>query len=318
MNKSNQDWFWPREEQPASSEDGKKGIVAGIKRFSKTDGPGTRTTISMKGCLLHCLWCCHPESIGFAPEVVYNPAECINCGRCATECTHGAHQMTAGKHFFDRSLCLLCLDCVEHCPQGALRIIGREMQVNEILSLLERDREVFEQTGGGLTLSGGEPTAQFDFSLALLQQARRMGLHTCIKSNGFGPPVFYRELIPLVDLFIWDMKHTDNEKYESCTGVPFDFVRKNILAMDKAGKESFLRCILVDQFNSQEDSLDGIASFCRRLNHCRGIQLIPFHCKSNYSRPEAFFWPPENGVPTDAQFTQARDVLEHKWGLVMI
>ena len=182
----------------------KKGLVFDIQRFSIHDGSGIRTTVFLKGCPLRCVWCHNPESLEKEPEVSFVPAKCIGCGCCFKTCVQGGHVLRDGRHILVRAVCKRCGACAAKCPSQAIEVIGREMTVADVIAEVVRDKPFYETSGGGMTLSGGEPMAQFGFSLALLQAAKVEGLHTCVETSGYGSKKRFLELRHFVDLFLWD------------------------------------------------------------------------------------------------------------------
>lgn len=182
------------------------GLVFDIQRFCTHDGPGIRTVVFLKGCALDCPWCHNPESKSSHPELFYTPSLCIACGKCVEVCPAQAHVIQDGMHGFDRRKCIVCLRCSEACPALALETAGKEMTPEQVMAVVERDRVFYDESGGGITISGGEPTVQFEFTKKLLQAARESKFHTCIETSGVGAGEKYLELLPLVDLFLWDIK----------------------------------------------------------------------------------------------------------------
>lgn len=189
--------------------------------------------------------------------------------------------MTEGMHVFERSRCTVCLECVERCPTRALEVAGREMTVEEVIAEVMRDRVFYEQSGGGITVSGGEPMAQFEFTRELLTAAKRAGLHTCIETSGVGPTARYVGIVPLVDLFYWDLKDTDRTRHRANTGAALEPILANLKAVDEAGGVTFLRCIMLAGLNMTPDHLDGIIKVYRGLTNCRGVELLEYHRLGN-------------------------------------
>lgn len=289
------------------------GTVFDIQRFCTHDGPGIRTVVFLKGCSLDCAWCHNPESKSRQPELFYTPRLCIGCGSCASVCPEGAQRMTEEGHTFDRSLCRTCLTCVERCFSRALEIAGREMTADEALAEVEKDRVFYEESGGGLTLSGGEPMAQFEFIRAVLEGAKN--LHTCIETCGFGPSERFLEILSLVDLFLWDIKDTDEARHLQNTGAPLAPILENLSLVDEAGGVTILRCPLIVGVNLSNDHLDKIASIYRSLRNCRGIELLPYHPlgDSKYARLGIPRAPDPSLEPTPEMISAARAYLLGKW-----
>jgi len=254
------------------------GMIFDIQKFSIHDGPGIRTTVFLKGCPLRCLWCHNPESWESAPEISLIRSKCIGCGHCFAACPLNNHVMDgSGERIFHRARCQRCGICAEKCYTGAIERIGREMSVEEVMADVEKDRAFYETSGGGMTLSGGEPLFQFDFTLALCQEAQRRGLHTCIETSGFAPFGQLEQLMPFVDLFLYDYKETDPERHREYTAVPREGIVENLLRLDRLGARTILRCPIVPGLNAREDHFAGIAALANRLDNLREVHLMPYH-----------------------------------------
>ena len=253
------------------------GTVFDIQRFSIHDGPGIRTTVFVKGCPLSCLWCHNPESIESQPEIAFLAEKCIGCGYCFKTCPKGCHVMENEQHVLHRDTCERCGRCTLECYAQALELIGKEMTVDEVIDTVLRDQPFYETSNGGMTLSGGEPLTQFDFTKALLDRARTEGLHTCVETSGFAPRERVLELVPWVDLFLWDYKETDPAKHEEYTGAPPDAILANLQAIDDAGAAIILRCPVIPGLNDRPDHFEGIASTATALTNVQEIQLEPYH-----------------------------------------
>ncbi len=253
------------------------GTILSIERCSMHDGPGIRTTVFLKGCPLRCLWCHNPESQAFEAELFFLHERCRQCGACVAVCTLGCHGVGDGEHRIDRSACTACGRCVEACACGALEIKGRPATVAEVMNEVEQDRAYFDASGGGLTLSGGEPTAQLDFSRALLDAARAASIHTCVETAAIAPTERLIELARRVDLFLIDWKETDPARHRQYTGVDCGRIRENILSLDAAGAAILLRCPIVPGLNDRDDHFAGIAELAEALQHGQGVEVMPYH-----------------------------------------
>ncbi len=250
--------------------------VTEIQRFCMHDGPGVRTTVFFKGCPLRCAWCHNPETQQATQQLLYYPQKCIGCGACITVCPHGAHREQEGLHVFDRTRCQGCLSCVQACCSGALEPSLKEMTLEEILEIVEKDRPFYGALGG-ITLSGGEPMAHPREALALLEECRRRGIGTAMETCGYFDGQYLPALVPLVDLFLWDFKDGNPARHKEYTGVDNARIREQLLRVDALGGASILRCILVKGVNMQEDHYEAIASLWHSLEHCRQVELLPYH-----------------------------------------
>jgi len=255
----------------------KLGRIFQIQRFSIQDGPGIRTTVFLKGCPLCCLWCHNPESVQAGQEVFFSASQCMGCGYCFEHCAQHAHRMVDGVHVLDREACVACGECGKGCYTGALEMVGYEASVEEVLAEVLKDRPFYETSGGGMTLSGGEPLTQFEFSRALLAAARESGLHTCVETSGFAPFEHLLALLPLVDLFYIDCKETDPARHQDYTGVTLARIVENFTRLDALGVVTVLRCPIVPGLNARDDHFLGIAALANRLHHVKEVHILPYH-----------------------------------------
>ena len=215
------------------------GIVANIQRFTIHDGPGIRTEFFLKGCSLRCQWCSNPETYERYPQVGVNSKKCICCGYCLKACeAHGKNAIIISEHGvtgIDRAKCDNCLLCEDECFSGCLSIWGDKMTVEESMDVIRRDRDFYEKSGGGVTLSGGEALLQWEFCRDLLKQCKEEGIHTCVETALHVNPQAIDEVAPCVDLFITDIKQMDSEIHKKYTGAGNKTILKNIkkiIAMD--------------------------------------------------------------------------------------
>jgi glycyl-radical enzyme activating protein len=269
------------------------GIVFDVRRGSRHDGPGVRTAVFLKGCPLRCAWCPNPESWSAASELWFDLAACTDCGDCVAACAGGAHAVESGRHRLDRARCLVRGDCVGACRHAALRVVGRAMSVDEVIEIAERDRPLYSSCGGGLTISGGEPLAQPEFTRALLSAARRRGIHTCLDTSGDAPAEELESVLPLVDLVLFDYKATGSERHRQLTGVAGTRIRRNLVLLIAAGVPLVLRVPLVSGVNDTPEHLDAIASIAETAGV--RVEVMPYRAlgakKLRLDRPDADEWP---------------------------
>ncbi|MBM3890431.1 MAG: glycyl-radical enzyme activating protein [Verrucomicrobia bacterium] len=253
------------------------GRIFDIQRFAIHDGPGIRTTVFLKGCPLRCIWCSNPESISPRPQMSYLAERCIACDECFKVCKPNAlSKDLAGKALVDRARCTHCGDCVPKCDPKALELVGRDVSVEDVLAIVLRDRDYYEQSGGGLTLSGGEPIAQTDFVEALFCDAKTRGLHTCLETSGYADWSVLRRLLPVVDLWLYDFKDANPRLHAKFTGVSNTQIIANLRRLHAAGAPILLRCPMIPQINARKDHLDGIAALARDLPRLGGVELLPY------------------------------------------
>lgn len=254
-----------------------KGIIFDIQRFSLHDGPGIRTTVFLKGCPLRCIWCHNPESMKMAPQLSYKKAKCTDCMSCVLACPNSAHRAVEGLHKLDFTRCKFSGSCVDACAFGALTQIGREMTSEEIIAEVIKDHMYYENSGGGITISGGEPMLQFPFALELLKQARKLGIHTCMETSGYSATEKYHEILPFVDLFLFDYKATGEEHHKELTGVGQDLILANLEFLAKNGAHILLRCPLIPGINDQTEHLQAISMLSQKYENIEGVEVLPYH-----------------------------------------
>jgi len=255
-----------------------RGMVFDIKRFAIHDGPGIRTTVFLKGCNMTCWWCHNPESRNPSRELFLYVNKCRMCGRCVEVCPNGAHSLAGGKHVLEGDKCKLCGRCVDECPFGALRIVGEEKSAGEVMDEVLEDKHYYDVSGGGLTVSGGEPLLQVDFTYALLKLAKESGLNTVLDTNGSDGKNDYEKILPVVDIFFVDVKHTEDDRHRDECGIGWLKVEDNIRWLDGKGARIILRCPIIPEFNAEDDGhWRKIAELARELGSVRAVEYLPYH-----------------------------------------
>lgn len=254
------------------------GRIFNIQRFSIHDGPGIRTTVFFKGCPLHCLWCGNPESIRPEPSLSYVREKCIACGACLDRCPERALAADGeGKPRLDRDRCTACGKCAEVCDAKSLEVVGRQMTVAEVMAVVLRDADYYSASGGGLTLSGGEPLMQDEFALSLLSEAKAAGLHLCVETSGLAAWQVFQRLAPVVDLWLYDFKETDPRLRQKFTGFWNSEILANLRRLHGAGAKILIRCPMVPQYNARTEHLDGIVALAHELPNIQGVELLAYY-----------------------------------------
>jgi pyruvate formate lyase activating enzyme len=246
----------------------KRGHIFNIQRYSLHDGPGIRSTVFLKGCPARCWWCHNPESQLESPEIARSEARCIACDACLLACHEGLQP---------REHCILCGDCAEACPTGARSLVGAEMTVGQVVASVMRDRMFFEDSGGGVTFSGGEPLGQPEFLRALLSSFRALEIRTALDTAGLCPTQTLLGVAPLVDLFLFDLKCIDREKHLQGTGVDNALVLENLEALSGVHDNIWIRVPVVPGFNDTPQEMEAIARLAARYRAVRQVCLLPYH-----------------------------------------
>ena len=251
-------------------------MIFNIQKFSTNDGPGIRTVVFFKGCPLRCKWCANPESQRFSVDVLWNADQCLHCGRCASLCPKGAVAIAPeGKVTVNAELCSGCGVCVSQCPARALTMEGEEKSIRDILFVCLQDREFYEESGGGVTLSGGEALAAEE-ALPLLKALKENGISTAVETCGFISGNVIAQAAEFTDLFLFDIKHWDEQKHSEGTGVSNSLPLKNMKMLLSEGRNVLPRMPVIPGYNDSPDDARGIA---RRLKECGAdrLQLLPYH-----------------------------------------
>jgi pyruvate formate lyase activating enzyme len=255
------------------------GLVTNIQRYALQDGPGIRTTVFLKGCPLACAWCHNPENISRQPQVMVVETRCLRCGECLAACPQPSAAVLAPDPVTLRAPagCTHCGACVDACPTGARTLLGQEWTVEEVMNAVVRDRLFYESSGGGLTVSGGEPLLQFDFLQALLAAAKAEEIHTALDTCGFAPEGRLLELLPLVDLFLYDLKAINEEQHLRLTGVSNRLILDNLRRLADLQAQLWLRIPIVPGVNDDPAELELLAQFAASLGRVRQVNLLPYH-----------------------------------------
>jgi pyruvate formate lyase activating enzyme len=277
-----------------------RGVVFNIQRFSIHDGPGIRTTVFLKGCPLRCGWCSNPESASPTPEIITRDGKCIRCGKCVKACSQEAITVLENSRIIQWEKCNQCLKCAEVCPSGAIERAGEYMSVAQVMDKVARDAGFYGHTDGGMTLSGGEPLVQWQFSLGLLQEAKRRGFHTALDTSGHADWEVLDKVLDHVDLVLYDVKHPDSVRHQEATGVPNDRILENLRkTVAKPGLRVWVRHALIPRFSDTEGDLEKLCELVLALSPpVEKMSLLPYH---KFGEPKyeatgkAYPW---KGIPT--------------------
>ncbi|MCQ2174774.1 MAG: glycyl-radical enzyme activating protein [Bacteroidales bacterium] len=320
-----------------------------IKRYSINDGPGIRTTLFLKGCPLRCVWCHNPESWSEEPQILFKSGKCIGCLSCVEACPQGLDPRTAlssrsgsalenvgcadptlkGPPSYDAeggtvfqgtagngnaTKCLLCGKCVEECPTCALEMCGKEYPMDELMAEVEKERQIMEDSGGGVTICGGEPLMHPSYLLELLKELGSRGFHRTVDTSLFASPDTVREVVENSELLLIDLKHMDADKHKLCTGQSNGLILDNIRMVAGMGADFFIRIPLIDGVNSNEGNIEATATFLESLDgwERRTVNLLPYHDigKGKHERMHTVYNPDGLQMSTPSEETQQRCVAQ--------
>jgi pyruvate formate lyase activating enzyme len=293
-------------DSPASS-----GMVFNIMRYSVNDGPGIRTTVFLKGCPLRCRWCHNPESISPRREIAYRQDRCLKCGDCLAACPHGAIVPLDGYFITLRKRCHQCGTCVQVCVSDAREIVGKEMTVAQVMEEVEKDIVFYDESGGGVTFSGGEPLDQAEFLLGLLKACKENGIHTAIDTTGFAAPERLETVSGYADLFLYDLKILNDAKHVEFTGASNALILSNLKLLVSMGSQVIVRVPIIPRFNDNLVDIHEMGEFVASLGGIKEIDLLPFHeiGRSKYERLGIECTMPESTPPSEQELNQVVDEL---------
>lgn len=254
-----------------------KGCVFNTQRFSIHDGTGIRTVIFLKGCPLRCLWCANPESQSASRELEYIKVRCKGCGWCVKTCQNSALSFGKDGVIIDRNVCQRCGECASECYSRALKLMGEDMTVEQVFEKIAADEVFYKNSGGGYTLSGGEPLAQIDFCLELVEYCSNAGIDGAIETSGYGDTEKFKKLCAGLDQVFVDIKHMDSETHRELTGVSNELILKNIKEIQETAKQVTIRVPVIPGLNDDEENIIATARFCAELEKVTLLELLPFH-----------------------------------------
>lgn len=253
------------------------GLITDIQNFSIHDGPGIRTSVFLKGCPMRCFWCHNPETWSIIPEVQYFEEKCTGCGNCSKICPGVMKTDKEGKREFVHALCTLPENCSEECNYDALELRGKWWSPVDLFNVLIKDIAYFRNSGGGITLTGGEPLLQHEFCLEVLKLCKSAGIHTAIETAAYCKWEDLKSLLPWLDLVIMDIKHMDDDIHKKCTGVSNKIILENALKLNETGIPLLIRTPVVPGINDNPEDIGNIAEFIKDFKNLTGYELMPFH-----------------------------------------
>lgn len=250
-----------------------KANIVEIKRFAVHDGDGIRTTVFFKGCPLKCLWCHNPETLSPERQLAFYEHKCISCGNCAEVC--GCHTFLENIHRIDRKKCTMCGKCAAVCPQSALEVFGKEASTDEICTILLKDKDFYIESGGGITLSGGECLLQSEACFEILKIMKQNGINTAVDTCGFVPRSAIDKVMPYTDTFLYDIKAIDEDVHIKCTGQSNKIILDNLVYIDSCGAKSEIRIPYIPNYN--DGQIDKIGKFLSGLSSVIRVRVLPYH-----------------------------------------
>jgi len=253
-------------------------LIFDIKRYAINDGPGIRVVIFFKGCNLHCAWCHNPESISAKVEKMYTPVKCIKCGTCVDACPENAISLTPDGIITDPELCKMCGKCAEVCPTKAIEMSGKVMSISEIMDIIEKERIFFDQSGGGVTFSGGEPLVHTKMLIELLDECGKRGIHRSVDTAGSVSTVIILEVAKRTDLFLYDLKMMDTHLHKKWINAGNERILNNLEKLAKTGANIIIRIPLIGGVNDTDENIELTARFISGLaGEKKDVHLLPYH-----------------------------------------
>jgi pyruvate formate lyase activating enzyme len=280
-----------------------KGVIFDIKKYAIHDGPGIRTTVFFKGCPLACQWCHNPEGLNVSAQRLYRRERCIGCGECIQICPQKVIDQTDAGVIADLTRCDQCRTCADHCPSEAVEFVGQTISVAEVVSQIEKDVAFYDESGGGITVSGGEPLMQPEFLIELLEACAALDLHRTVDTTGYADAKLLLEVAERTDLFLYDLKLMDAEKHREFTGVSNEQILANLIRLARHKARIHVRIPIIPGINDDAENIDQTGDFVDALPGVEHISILPFHnsARGKYGRLALACPPPEIELPTAEQ-----------------
>lgn len=251
-------------------------IIMNIQKYSIHDGPGIRTTVFLKGCPLNCWWCHNPESQKLSPQIMFFKEKCKGCGSCLKRCPQKSIEFLEGYPITDESKCTLCGKCSDFCPNNARELVGKEITVKDLMKEIIKDEAFYDESNGGVTFSGGEPLVHADYLNNVLEVCKSKGIHTAIDTSGYATWEKFEKIVNNVDLFLFDIKHMNNEKHLKYTGVGNAIILENLKRLSKNGSNIYIRMPIIAGINDDDENINTAVDFISKLNIIQ-VNLLPYH-----------------------------------------
>lgn len=285
--------------------------VINIQKYSVHDGPGIRTTIFFKGCPLTCIWCHNPESQNYNSEIMFNDEKCTKCGLCESKCPSKSIIIENEHVINDYSNCKLCEKCIDFCVNNAREMVGKEYTVKELVKEIEKDRVFYEESGGGVTLSGGEVMTHADYVEELVKRCHRKGISVAVDTCGYAPFENFERILEYVDIFLYDIKLINSQYHEKYTGKPNEKILDNLRKLSEKGAKINLRIPLIEGINTDDDNIKGIIDFIKDLNISK-VNLLPYHDigKGKYKRLKMEYVEDLMTTPSDDRLEEIKLLFE--------
>ena len=278
----------------------KSAVVFNIQKYSVHDGPGIRTTVFFKGCPLKCTWCHNPESHSVDHQLMLNIDKCVGCGKCAKRCPHGAIEIIDGVMKLDETKCVICKKCSTICPKEGIEYVGETLEVKDIVKEILKDQMFYDESGGGVTFSGGEPMMQPDVVAEIARRSKDFGVHTAMETSAFASWSSFEKVVPHIDLFLIDIKALQNDIHEQYVGASNQVILENIRKLSDLGKRMWIRMPIISGINDGDENINLTIEFLKTV-HFEQVNLLPYHSmgKGKYTKLGKEYTMPEIKEPND-------------------